>query len=388
MNGGTKKGELSAPDESGVAAFLRRDGYYPVKITRLGDERPAIRGKIKPKPLAGFCSQVAVMLRAGVPVAKILEILKEQTDDKPLRLIIAEVYGAILKGSSLSGAFTPYSAYFPDVFLNMVEAGETSGRLDACLERAGNSFTRTAKLNNKVRNAMIYPSIVLFVMIGLLVIMLVVVIPAFSNLYADSGAQLPAFTRGLVAVSDALKQYWYAFLLAAGVIVFGFRAWKNSDGGRLFIDRAKLQIPAIKKLLVKVYAARFSRTLSSLLAAGVALPQALTVTARSVSNRHIEDGIYKMVDAVSRGEEMSAPLERMGLLPPMVTYMTKLGEESGTVVELLNQAAEYYDEESDAALQAMMSMMEPALIILMAVIVVPVLIAVMLPMFNMYSLIG
>jgi type IV pilus assembly protein PilC len=191
-----------------------------------------------------------------------------------------------------------------------------------------------------------------------------------------------------VAVSEVLKRFWYIVILSIGGGVFGAKKWANSKKGRAFIDRVKLQIPVVNKLLSKIYAARFARTLSALSAVGVALPQALAVTARSVINRHIENELYKVVDAVNRGEEMSAPLERMGLLMPMVVYMAKLGEESGMLVELLNQAADYYDEESESALQALMAMMDPALIVLMAIIVVPILIAVLMPMFNMYSLIG
>jgi type IV pilus assembly protein PilC len=386
LTGETVAGEYASPDEAGVIAMLRQGHYYPTRITLSGTEKLATKKKIKVKPLAGFCSQMSAMLKAGVPIAKTLEILKDQTEDKPLRLVLEDVYAAVHRGNSLSEALAPYNDHFPAIFLNMVEAGEATGMLDSCLERAGISFSRTAKLNNKVRNAMIYPSIVLFVMIGLLIIMLTVVVPAFSTLYEDSGADLPGFTQLLLTISDFLQTRWYIVLGVAAGIMIGARAWIRSARGRLAFDRFKLNAPAVKKLLNKVYAARFARTLSSLTSAGVPLTQSLTVTARSIVNKHVENEIYKIVDAVNRGEEMSAPLERMGLLPPMIVFMTKLGEESGTMDELLTQAADYYDEESDSALQALMSMMEPALIILMAVVVVPILIAVLMPMFNMYSL--
>jgi type IV pilus assembly protein PilC len=194
------------------------------------------------------------------------------------------------------------------------------------------------------------------------------------------------FTQILLNVSDFVQTRWYIVIAAAAGIVFGFRAWKKSEKGHLAFDRFKLRAPAIKKLLNKVYAARFARTLSSMTSAGVSLTQSLTVTARSIINKHYENELYKVVDAVNRGEEMSTTLEHMNLLPPMIVFMTKLGEESGTMDELLSQAADFYDEESDTSLQALMSLLEPALIIVMAVVVVPILIAVLLPMFNMYNL--
>jgi type IV pilus assembly protein PilC len=325
------------------------------------------------------------MLKAGVPIAKTIEILKDQMEDRSMRKIMDDVYTSVHRGNSLSESLLPYQSNFPAMFLNMVEAGEASGTLDLCLERAGASFTRSTKLNNKVKNAMIYPAVILTVLIGLLIIMLVFVIPAFAELYAGSNAELPAYTQALLRAGEFVQNRWYVLILVIALIIFGVRAWLSTERGRTAFDRFKFKIPVVKKLINKVYASRFARSLSSLSSAGVALPEALSVTARSVINKYMEKEIYKVVDSVNRGEGLSAPLERMKLLPPMIVYMTRLGEESGTMDTLLMQAAEFYDEESDTALQAMMALLEPALIVLMAIIVVPILIGVLLPMFNMYS---
>jgi type IV pilus assembly protein PilC len=224
------------------------------------------------------------------------------------------------------------------------------------------------------------------VLLGLLVVVMVFVIPNFVGMYDMRGGELPKPTQILMSVSDFFIYRWYVLLLVVGGLVVGFRAWLSTDLGRTAFDTFKFHIPAVKKLLNKVYAARFSRTLSSLSATGVSLPVALTVTARSIINRKMEKELYKVVDGINRGEELSTLLERMTLLPDMVVYLTRLGEESGTMDTLLHQASEFYDEEADATLSALMALLEPALIIFMAMVVVPILIAVLLPMLGMYDM--
>ncbi|MCL2665581.1 MAG: type II secretion system F family protein, partial [Defluviitaleaceae bacterium] len=307
-------GDYSSPDESGVTAMLRQGGYYPLKIKeKSGGGNLVTKAKIGVKPLAAFCAQMSAMLRAGVPIGKTLDILKTQTEDKNLKLILEDVYNSVHRGNNLSESLQPYSSQFPAIFLNMIEAGEASGMLDQCLERAGFSFTRTAKLNNKVKNATIYPTVILVVLLGLLILMMAFVIPAFTGMYTENDAELPGFTQGLISISDFVTSRWYILLGAAAVVFIGLKTWLSTDAGKTTLGKFLFKAPAVSKLINKVYAARFARTLSSLTAAGVALPHALNVTARSVVNRHMEKEIYKVVDAVNRGEELSQPLERMNL---------------------------------------------------------------------------
>ena len=386
LTGEKQTGEHTAVDQNGVIAMLREGGFYHTSIVKIADDTKKAKGKIPVKVLAGFCSQMATLMRAGVPISKALEILTSQTEHPVFRSVLDDVYNSVLKGLSLSESFAPYTASFPPLMTNMIEAGEASGTLDSCMDRAGESFMRIAKLNNKVKNAMIYPAIILIVLIGLLVLMLVVVIPMFSSMYADAGSELPGFTQVLLNVSDFVTRFWYIFLAVAIGAVVGFKTWLKTEKGRLKFDSTKLRLPIVSKLLKIIYAARFSRTLASLGSAGVPLTEGLTVTARSVLNRLIETEIYKAVDGISRGELLSTQLEKMGLFPPMIVYMVKLGEETGTMDDLLNQAADYYDEESDSAMQALTAMLEPLLIIVMAAIVVPILIGVLLPMFNMHDM--
>jgi type IV pilus assembly protein PilC len=208
------------------------------------------------------------------------------------------------------------------------------------------------------------------------------------SLYQGSNLELPAITQLVIRISDFVQSRWYLLIVGIVALVVLLRLILSSDGGRTSFDRLKLRAPIIGKLLNKVYASRFARTLASLTSAGVALPQALGVTGRSIVNRFIEKELIKVTDAINQGGELSSLLERMKILPPMIVYMTRLGEESGTMDTLLLQAAAFYDEESDAALSILMTMLEPALIILMAIIIVPVLLAAVLPMFQMVSLVG
>jgi len=271
--------------------------------------------------------------------------------------------------------------------LNMIEAGEASGMLDMCLDRAAVSFTRIARLNAKIKNAMIYPVIILVVLVGLLALMLLVVLPIFSEMFMDAGAELPAFTQALLSASDFLANRWYVVAGIVATIAIGFKAWRSTDAGNTAFNKFKLKVPIVKKLIAKVYAARFCRTLASLGSAGVPLTQSLAVTARSVLNRYMEKELYKTVEGINRGELLSVLLERMGLLPPMIVYMVRLGEETGTMDDLLIQAADYYDDESDVAVTAMTALLEPMMIIVMAIVVVPILLAVLMPMLDLANVI-
>ena len=384
LGGEKMRGDYAAPDKDGVTAMLRQSGFYPLDIRRISEEK-TVRQKIHAKTLAAFCHQISAMLRAGVTMTQALHILQSQTENRPMRLILENVYADVQRGGGLYESFGVYRNSFPPFFLNMLEAGEASGALDTCMARAGAAFTRTAKLNGKLRSAMIYPSVLLVLVAGVVALMLGFVIPQFAKLYQDNGARLPALTRALVSVSEGFVRYWYILFLIVFAAVAGVRMWLSSDAGRTAFDGFKLRIPAVSPLLTKVYASRYARGIASLSAAGVPVIRAVEVTARSVSNRFIEKKLYAVADGVRQGEEMSGLLERAAVMPPMIVYMTRLGERAGVTDELLGQAADSYDDESENALQALTALTEPALLVLMAAIVVPVVMAIVLPIFNLYN---
>lgn len=389
LSGENINGEYIATDKDGVVTMLRQGGYYPLAISQMSDGSEKKSGKkIKIRALAGFCMQMSAMLRAGVPIAKTLEILKTQTEDLQLRKILDGVYTKVLQGTSLYDAFLTHKENFPLIFLNMVEAGEESGTLDVCLERAGVYFARNAKLNGKIKSAMIYPIVLIVLVVAIVALLLIFVIPTFTNLFKENNVELPGFTQVLLALSDFVINRWYLVIIFITAVVLTFRMWLKTDKGRTSFDYFKLQLPVLNKLLIKIYSARFSRTLSSMSAAGVPITKGLNVAARSMANRFIEKKLYDVVDGINRGEELSKLLEQMAILPPMIVYMVRLGEESGTMDTLLNQAADFYDDESENAIQSLTALMEPAMIVGMALIVLPVILAVILPVFNMYNLVA
>ncbi|MCL2224053.1 MAG: type II secretion system F family protein [Defluviitaleaceae bacterium] len=385
ISGNEIKGEHTAPDEGGVAVMLHQQGYYPTIIKKAGGMGSVQFGtpKLPIKVVARLCTQVAAMLRSGVPIVRTLEILASEAENKQLKTILDDVNSSIKQGSSFSEAVNPHIDAFPVLFQSMVDAGEASGTLDACLERAGASFTRTAKLNARVKGAMIYPSIILVVMIGMLIVMMTVVVPQFVTIFEDGGAELPAFTQMLMNVSDFMLAN--AFILIAIAVAVGIMVatFFKTEFGKYNLDKFKTRVPVISKLTNKVYAARFTRSLSSLVAAGVNMPEALEISARTVINTFLKQALLKVVTDVKQGSQLSEALIRMNEFPQLVSSVAKIGEESGELEGMLTQVADYYDDEADVAITSMLTAMEPALILIMAAVVVPILFGVLQPMFGM-----
>jgi len=229
--------------------------------------------------------------------------------------------------------------------------------------------------------------VLMFLVVVIVAAMFLFVIPQFATLYESSSADLPVLTQALINLSDFLRNYWYIAIGIVLVIVVAIKMFMSTDLGRTKFDAMKLRFPVVSKLINKIYASRYARTLSSLNTAGVPLIESLNVTARSIANRHIEKKIYGIIDEVVRGQALSVPLERADVMPPMIVYMTKLGEESGMMDSLLEQTADYYDHESEVAIQALTSVLEPGMIIVMAAIIVPILFAIILPVFNMHKMV-
>ncbi|MCL1935625.1 MAG: type II secretion system F family protein [Defluviitaleaceae bacterium] len=390
LEGRAVSGQLDAPDEKSLISMLKRDSLYPVNISLKNSKNMGsilsykFSGKLSMKVLSIFCTQMSVMMRVGIPITKVMDILSEQTENAELKKILESVVQNISKGESLSVAFSKFEKELPSFFINMIEAGETSGDLDNCLERAGIFFGRLAKLNSKVKNALIYPSFIVGAMIVLLILCFTWVLPAFANMYGEN-AELPAFTVALLAAGDVFREFWYIFAGVTFGSVIGFKFWVATPNGRESFDKFKFTVPAISKITKKVYAARFTRTFSSLISVGIAMPTALEVTGRSVLNKYMENKIGETINGVSEGHGLSSQLANMGLLPPLVVYMARLGEESGTMDQLLGQAADFFEMEAETAIDGLMTMIEPTLIITMALILLPILVAVLLPMFNMYD---
>ena len=386
--GAQENGFREAPDAHSLITALRAEGLFPVKYNEVAGEREGTGlfvSKIKIKTLAIFCSQMAAVLKAGVPISTALEIKGGQITDKEMKKIIVEVREKLQMGRSLSEAFSVYRGRFPNMFHNMLEAGEASGDLDSCLYRAGEAFTKQDKLNGKLRGALMYPMTLLGMTVVVSVFLVAYIIPQFATIFADTEAGLPVTTKFLLGLSDGLRAHWKVLLAGLLLVIILIRIGLSTEAGKLFMGRLKLRMPAVGKLMTVVYAGRYTRTLSAMSSAGVSLTTALDVTARSIGNYYVQNRLFEMLEVVKMGESMSTQLEKMDIFPPMVMHMTRMGEESGTLDELFEKAAAFYEEQSEAATAQLTALLNPLIIGIMGVVVAVVILSVIQPMFNMYS---
>lgn len=339
--------------------------------------------KIKSKDLAVFCKQLYAMLRAGVTIVTSLEILKQQTENKRLSQIIGQLYEDLQKGNTLSEALSHHKGVFPEIFISMVEAGELSGNIDVIMDRLSTHFEKEYKIENKVKSAMTYPAILALVASSVVVFLLTSVMPTFVDMYSSSGVPLPAITTTLINISNALKNYWYIFILLIFVLVFVLSIVKKSPKVQYETDAFKLKIPVYKSLELKVATSRFTRTLSTLMGSGVPLLQALDTVSGVTGNTFIGSKILEAKEDVRRGLSLSQPLKKQNVFPPMVHNMIKIGEDSGSIEEILDKTADFYDEEVETAINRVTAMLEPLMIVFMAIIIGFIVLAMVIPMFDM-----
>ncbi|MEG2700819.1 MAG: type II secretion system F family protein, partial [Hungatella sp.] len=291
----------------------------------------------------------------------------------------------IQKGGTLSDAMRAESHVFPAMLIHMVEAGEASGNLDIAFDRMATQFEKEAKLKTLTQKAMIYPSIVSVVSVGVVIIMLTFVIPKFMSMFEGMDIEMPAITLAVVNLSNFAVHYWYLLVTGVVFVVLALRTFQRSDFGKGILDHITLKLPLIGKLVTKTACARFTRTLSTLLAAGIPLMDALEMTARTMSNVWFRKALMGARDEVSKGIELAEPLQRCGIFPPMVYHMVGIGEKTGNIEEMLNKMADYYDEEVEAATAALMAAMEPLIVVVVAAIVGILILAVMAPITAMYQ---
>lgn len=381
------KGVQNAGDRRQVVSSIRSQNQIPVQIDEIIEKKEvdlfAFSKKVKLKDLAIFCRQFYTMLNAGITIIKCLDILQQQTENKKLKQVISALYGDVHKGASLSEAMKNHRDVFPELLINMIEAGEVSGTLDNIMERMSVNYEKESKLSNKVKSAMIYPVVLIILSVVVVIFMLTFIMPTFTGMFEGSDVPLPGPTRFLMNLSDLVRNYFVLIVLVVAAIVYLCRKYINSDKGRLEWDRLKLRFPIVKGIVVKLVTSRFTRTVSSLLASGIPLLQAMEVTAKVVGNRVVSDGIMSAREDMRKGTDLAGPIKRIGVFPPMIDSMIRIGEESGTLDEILEKTANFYDEEVEVAMQKLVSLMEPIMIIFMALIVGFIVIAMMLPMFDM-----
>ncbi len=383
------KGSMEADNEDKVGIALKGDGLTPIQISKQNalnkDINLDIGGKPKARDYSVFCRQFVSMTQAGVTIIDALNMLSEQTQNKKLASAIKNTQISVEKGETLSNSMKEQGELFPPLLINMVEAGEASGSLDIAFERMATQFEKDAKLQATVKKAMIYPIIVCIVAIGVVIVMLTFVIPNYAEMFADMDMTLPTITLAVMAASDFVVNKWYILIAVVLIIFFAFRAFKKTPKGRWFLDSIALKSKLFGPLRIKSASARFARTLSTMLAAGISLVDAVEITANTMDNVVIKDALMNAREDIIQGVPLSMPLQKSGKFPPMVYHMVRIGEESGDVEGLLTKLAGYYEEEVEMATESMMAVMEPLIILLLAGIVGVLIGAVMAPMLKMYQ---
>ncbi|MHB8131905.1 MAG: type II secretion system F family protein [Mobilitalea sp.] len=392
VDGKERKGKMEAPNEDRVFHTLKADGFFPVSIKELGllnrDIQINIGNPVKPRDLSVFSRQFVSILAAGVPIVKALQMLVEQTDNKSLKKAIFNAQMMVERGERLADAMRSQGKIFPPIFINMVEAGESSGSLEISLERISIQFEKEARLKAMVKKAMVYPIMLGSVSFGVIILMLAFVIPSFMTMFEDMDMEMPALTLAIMGMSDFVVNRWYVLVAVILVIVVGITTFKNSYTGQIFFAKLALKIPIFGKLNVKTASARFARTLSTLIASGISLMEAIDITARTMDNIIIKKMLMESKEEVARGVPLSVPILASGMFPPMVYHMTKIGEETGNMEAMLTTIANYYDEEVEVATSSLAAAMDPIIIIVLALIVGVLVLAMMQPMFSMYDQLG
>ncbi|QZY56987.1 type II secretion system F family protein [Crassaminicella profunda] len=390
----TKKGEnikgtYTANSENEVIVMLRQNQYYPIKITKMTEKSNLfnfmILNRVTTKDIAIFCRQFYTMLNAGVPIIRCLDVLNLQTENKKFKEVIKSVYTHIQKGETFSNGLRNHKLIFPELLINMVEAGEISGNLDGIMDRMAIHYEKESKINNKIQGALVYPIVLSIVSVFVIIFLLVFVMPTFVSMFQGSGIELPAPTRALLFISNTLINYWYIYMIVGISLLYGSNQFIKSEFGKIFIDRLKLKIPIVKSTTQKIITTRFTRTLSTLLSSGIPLIQALESTGRVVGNKVVENGIKNTIEEVSVGASLAGSIQKIGVFPPMVISMIEIGEESGAIDDILDKTANFFDEETETALQKMITMFEPFMITVMAFVVGFIVMAMILPIFNMVN---
>src|SRR5215211_6374635 len=385
-------GQVHAPDLAAAHEQLRVRGLLARTLSEMpasGHDgmRTAFK-KIKPKSLQVFSRQFATMIEAGLNVVAALVILEDQTDDKYLAEVIGELRADIEGGLLLSEAMSRHPKVFSRLYISMVEAGEAAGILDEALDRVAVQIEKDAAIKRRVKGAMIYPSVVLCFAFIVLTAMLLFVVPIFDKIFKELGGQLPTLTQYVVFASNTMRSYWFIIFPVVIGGVFGIRKLMRTPNGRRVWDRIKLRLPAkIGDVVLKVAMARFSRTLSTLVAAGVDIISALEITGTTSGNWVVETALVEVREKVHEGVTMAEPLIDNPVFPPMVSQMVKIGEETGELEKMLEKIADFYEDEVDSAVKALTSIIEPLMMVLVGGVVGVIIIAMYLPMFKMLSLI-
>ncbi|HZI26562.1 MAG TPA: type II secretion system F family protein [Gemmatimonadaceae bacterium] len=385
----TAAGELrtatvEAATAQDVVAQLRRQRMTVVKVDENAKPKK-IKGSIKMRDIVIFTRQFSTMINAGLPLVQALDILAKQTENKVLAAATRDIVFDVESGHTVADALSKHPKAFSELYVNMVAAGEAGGILDTILMRLATFMEKNDALIRKVKGAMIYPAVIMSVAVIAIAVLLIFVIPVFETMFAGVGLALPLPTRIVIGASDFLRTYWWAVGATIGAGVWLGKRYYATNGGKLAIDRALLRFPVLGDVLRKSAVSRFTRTLGTLISSGVSILDGLEITAKTAGNRVIQDAIMQSRASIAGGDTIAAPLQKSAVFPPMVISMIAVGEQTGGLDEMLSKIADFYDEEVDAAVSGLLSLLEPIMIVFLGVIVGGMVVAMYLPIFDMIN---
>lgn len=385
-------GKMEAPNRDAVAAALRRQHILPTSIRAKAKaiefRIPGLGGRVKDKDIAVFTRQFATMIDAGLPLVQCLEILASQNENKLFRKTLHDIRADVEGGSTFAAALKRHPKVFNDLYTNMVEAGEAGGILDTILNRLANYIEKAMALKKKIKSAMIYPSTIVTVAIVVVIFLLLFVIPTFKSMFEGFGATLPLPTRVILELSRLVRQYFLFGFVAVIGLVAGIRFYYKTERGKKLIDFLLLRAPVFGMLIRKIAVAKFTRTLGTLVASGVAILDGLEITARTTGNKVVEEAVMKTRASIAEGKTIAEPLKDSGVFPPMVVQMISVGEQTGALDAMLSKIADFYDEEVDTAVANLTSLLEPMLMVFLGVVIGGVVIAMYLPIFRLVTVVG
>ncbi|GBD32249.1 Putative type II secretion system protein F [bacterium HR33] len=381
--GQEQTGTIDLPSRDDVVAHLRRNRLVLVRIREA--KKAKRKGRIPTRDVVVFTRQFATMINSGLPLVQALDILAKQTDNKILAAVTKEVVYDVESGHTLADALSKHPNAFSQLYVNMVAAGEAGGILDTILLRLATFLEKNDAIVRKVKGAMIYPAVIFSVAAIAVVVLLIFVIPTFQNMFASVNLELPLPTRIVIGLSDILQGFWWLIGGTIAAVAYGIKRYYATPNGQLVLDRLMLKLPVLGDVLRKSAVSRFTRTLGTLIASGVSILEGLEITAKTAGNRVIHDAIMESRGSIAGGETIAVPLEKSGVFPPMVTSMIAVGEATGGLDEMLTKIADFYDDEVDAAVSNLLSLMEPVMIVVLGVIVGGMIVAMYLPIFDMIN---
>jgi type IV pilus assembly protein PilC len=388
-SGGKSRGEVDAESKQAVSDQLKARGLIVLDIADKHSSRQielSFLQSVKATELAVFARQLSTMINSGMSILRALYVLEEQTDSKFLKETIVSVRRDVEAGLSLSDSMARHPKVFNPLFVAMTQAGETGGVLEDALVRVADQLQKDAALRRQIKSAMIYPTLVIVFAVGVMMALVAFLVPVFVGVFKTFGGELPAMTRVSVFLSHVVTNYWWLMFGATGALIFAFIRWKKTPWGRRQWDHFRLRVPMkIGTIVQQVAVARWSRTLASLTAAGVPLLQALEITGRTGGNAAVEEAMDGVIGSVKRGGTIAAPLAQASIFPSMVTHMVGVGEETGALDAMLDRVAEFYEEQVEASVKALTSILEPIMIIVIGSIVGFIVISMYLPLFEVYN---